>query len=224
MRHGALKRSNTLTARPVHKVGALLLAIAGAYCGTASAADDAPRENTFEVTPFVGFLAGGGFEDPTTGSDRDVEDDTNFGIFLNLVTDVPDRYYELFYTKQSSEVEGTTPIDLDIQYLQIGGTVGFKQERYLIPYFGMTVGVTQMSPDVPGLDDETKFSVSVGGGIRFPITDHFGIRFDTRAFVTFLENDSEIFCVSDGGATCLIRPKSDTFLQYTGSLGVTFAF
>ena len=60
--------------------------------------------------------------------------------------------------------------------------------------------------------------------IHAPITDHFGIRLDIRSYITFLENDSEIFCVSSGGATCLVKPKSDTFLQYGASLGFSVGF
>ena len=188
------------------------------------AADDS-EPNTFEITPFIGLMAGGSFEDPATGQERDVEDDTSYGVFLNALADVPERQYELLYAKQSSVIEDGTPIDLDLEYLHIGGHVAYPQNRYVWPYFAVTVGAARFTPDTAGLDDETKVSFSVGGGIKFPITKHFGIRFDARAFITLLEDDSEIFCVSDPpSAGCNIRPKSDTFVQYTGSLGVSFGF
>ncbi|HVF17873.1 MAG TPA: outer membrane beta-barrel protein [Steroidobacteraceae bacterium] len=193
---------------------------------TSAQAQERIHSNTFEITPFVGFMAGGSFEDPTDGAERDVEDDSNFGIFLNLVADVPERHYELLYTQQSTVVEGDIPLDLDLQYLQIGGTVGYPQNRYVTPYFGMTVGGSRFTPDMSGLDDELKLSFSVGGGMKFPITDHFGIRLDVRGFITLLGSDSEIFCVSDPAnvSGCLIRTKSDTFVQYTGSLGFIVGF
>ena len=205
------------------------MAVAAVACGcalTGSAHAQEWDENTFEITPFYGVMAGGSFEDPTDDGERDVKDDTNFGIFLNLIADVPERQYELLYASQSSAVEGGVPLDLDVKYLQIGGTVGYPQSRHIIPYFGVTVGATRFTPDLAGLDDETKFSLSVGGGVRFPITDHFGLRLDIRSFVTFLEDDSEIFCVSDpnNAAACSIKPKSDTFVQFTGTLGFSFGF
>jgi opacity protein-like surface antigen len=188
-------------------------------------ADEEPPSNNFELTPFIGLMAGGSFEEPSTGDERDVEDDTSYGIFFNIVADVPERQYEFFYTKQGSVVEGGVPIDLDTEYLQLGGSVAYPQSRHVIPYFGMTVGATRFSPDLAGLDDETKLSFSVGGGMKFPITDRIGIRFDARALITLLDNDSEIFCVSvPETATCLIKPESDTFIQYMGSLGVSFGF
>jgi opacity protein-like surface antigen len=230
MRNRSLVTRNTPTGRGVRECatwnGAVALAaVLGLLAAPAAQSQDNTEPNTFEITPFVGWMAGGSFEEPTTSNELDVEDDTNFGIFLNLIADVPERQYELLYTKQSSVVEGAVPMDLDVQYLQIGGTVGYPQTRYAIPYFGVTVGGARFTPDLAGLDDETKVSFSVGGGVRFPITKHFGVRLDVRGFITLLEDDSEIFCVSDPPtAGCAIKPKSDTFVQYTGSLGVSIGF
>lgn len=196
-----------------------------AQAQSAQAQSAQAHENTFEVTPFIGYMGGGKFEDPTDSSDRDVEADTDWGLFLNLNADSPERQYELFYAQQGTAVEGAVPLDMDIKYLQIGGIVNFTDVERAIPYFGITVGATQFSPDETGLDDETNLSFTVGGGVKIPITDHIGLRFDARAFVTVLDSDSDIFCVSDAaGATCRIRAKSDTFVQYALGLGVVAAF
>ena len=82
----------------------------------------------------------------------------------------------------------------------------------------------RFSPDGAGLDDETKLAFTIGGGLRIPINDRFGVRLDLRAFGTVLDSDSDIFCVSSGGATCRIQVKSDFFLQYSANLGVTIGF
>ena len=114
---------------------------------------------------------------------------------------------------------------VDIKYLHLGGIVNFTDVGYAVPYFGMTIGATQFSPDETGLDDETKLSFSAGGGVKVPITDHFGVRFDARAFVTLLDSDGSIFCASgEGGAGCAIKAKSDTFVQYTATLGFVASF
>ncbi len=179
--------------------------------------------NDFEFTPFVGYMAGGEFEDPTDNSDRDLDEDSAFGLIVNAAVD-DWRHYEFLYTKQSTSVDGTTPIDMDVEYLQIGGIVSYPDASRVIPYFGLTVGAARFSPDAPGFDDETKLAASVAGGVRVPITDHFGVRLDLRAFITVLDTDGDLFCVSDGGLTCNIRAKSDTFLQYSANLGVTIGF
>lgn len=178
----------------------------------------------FEITPFYGYMAGGEFEDPSTNTDRSLDESNNFGVIFNAAVDEW-RHYELLYSMQSTEIDGTLPIDLDVQYLQIGGTVSNPDAERVIPYFGITVGAARFSPDQAGLDDETKLAFTVGTGVKIPLTDHVGLRFDARAFVALLDTDGNIFCVSDNGVgTCAIRTKSDTLLQYHAALGVTFAF
>jgi hypothetical protein len=149
---------------------------------------------------------------------------TNLGLIVDIAAESW-RHYEILLAHLDTEVEGATPFDMGVQYLQIGGIVSHPTARRVIPYFGMTIGATRFSPDEPGLDDETKFSFTAGGGLRIPINDHFGVRFDARAFVTVLDSEGDLFCVSEGGAgTCNIRAKSDTFLQYAASLGVVIGF
>lgn len=190
----------------------------------ARAADEPQvHTNDWEFTPFVGYMAGGEFEDPTDNSGRNLDEDTNFGFMVNAAVDSW-RHYELLFSSQSTRVKGTTPFDMDVQYLQIGGTVSYPDATRVIPYFGMTVGAARFSPDAPGFDDETKLAFSVAGGFRVPITEHFGVRLDLRAFATVLDTSGDLFCVSDGGLTCNIRAKSDIFLQYSANLGVTVGF
>jgi hypothetical protein len=206
----------------------ILIPLAGvALLGAAAAAAaEEPSQGypNFEITPFVGFMAGGEFEDPMDGSDRDLDDDNNFGVILNAAVDQW-RHYELLYSKQSTQIGGATPTDLDVQYLQIGGTVSNPDAERVIPYFGLTVGAARFSPDVSGLDNETKLAFSIAGGLKVPITERIGLRFDARAFVSLFDTDGNIFCVSDNGVgACRIRSKSDTFLQYSAALGVTVGF
>ena len=57
-----------------------------------------------------------------------------------------------------------------------------------------------------------------------PITDHFGVRLDLRAFVTVLDTDGDIFCVSSGGATCAHPREVGHVPAVLGALGVTVGF
>ena len=136
------------------------------------------------------------------------------------------RHYEMIYVRNSTTVDGVTPFDMDVEYLQFGGTVSYPDAEYthVIPYFGMTIGAARFSPDGSGLDDETKFAATIGGGLRIPINKRFGVRLDLRAFGTVLNSESDIFCVSSAGLTCRIKAKGDFFLQYAANLGVTIGF
>lgn len=201
-------------------LGVTLLAAAG----TASAQQAEKDYSTWEITPFYGFMGGGAFEDATTNTDRDLDEDSSFGVFVDAAADEW-RHYELFYLKQGTSIEGAVPMDLDVEYLQLGGTVMYQDADTVIPYFGMTIGAARLSPDGPGLDDETRFAFSLGGGFKVPVTDHIGVRFDARAFLTLLDSSGSVFCASDNGVgTCAIRAKSDTFVQYQAALGVIIGF
>ena len=201
-------------------------AAAAALCLSLPAqAADEPEYNNFEFTPFFGHMAGGEFEDPTDSSDRDLDAGTDFGLFADAATDWW-RHYEMLYVRNSTTVDGVEPFDMDVEYLQFGGTVSYPDTEYthVIPYFGMTIGAARFSPDGSGLDDETKFAATIGGGLRIPINKRFGVRLDLRAFGTVLNSESDIFCVSSAGLTCRIKAKGDFFLQYAANLGVTIGF
>ncbi|MET0533188.1 MAG: outer membrane beta-barrel protein [Steroidobacter sp.] len=203
-----------------------LLSIAGLALAAAATSASAQEQgySEFEITPFYGYMAGGEFENPSTNTDRDLDEGNNFGVIFNAAVDQW-RHYELIYSTQSTEIDGPLPIDLDVQYLQIGGTVSNPDATRLIPYFGITFGAARFSPDQSGLDDETKLAFTVGAGFKVPVTEHIGVRFDARAFISLLDTDGNIFCVSDNGVgTCAIRTKSDTFLQYHAALGVVVGF
>ena len=188
-------------------------------------AEEPTKYNQWEFTPFVGYMAGGEFEDPVDGSDRDLDAGNDFGIIMDAAADWW-RHYEMLYVRNSTTVDGVEPFDMDVEYLQFGGTVSYPDTEYthVIPYFGMTIGAARFSPDGSGLDDETKFAATIGGGLRIPINKRFGVRLDLRAFGTVLNSESDIFCVSSAGLTCRIKAKGDFFLQYAANLGVTIGF
>lgn len=220
-----------IAAKLARRCGALLCSLTATFAVAASAqAQD--NVNEVEITPFVGYMVGGEFEDPgdpTTSADdidRDLKEDQNFGVIVNLNADGPDRQYEILYSQQDTQIEGDAPMDLKVEYLQIGGIVNFMDNPRVIPFFGITVGGARFTPDGPNTDSETKLAFSIGGGLKIPVTDHIGIRLDTRAFISLFDADTSVFCVSNPAVVsgCSIRSKSDTVVQYSGNLGIAIGF
>lgn len=206
------------------RCGALLIAgVMAALVVSAPANAQERPVNRVEITPLVGYGFGGEFENTVDGTERDFDETVGFGLIVDVAADRW-RHYEFLFATLDSEVGGTNKFDMGVQYLHLGGTVSHQDGQRVIPYFGLTIGATRFSPDQAGLGDETKLSFSAGGGVRIPIAAHIAVRFDARAFVTVLDSDEDIFCNAAGGASCDIRAKSDTFMQYMTSLGVTFAF
>jgi hypothetical protein len=86
-----------------------------------------------------------------------------------------------------------------------------------------TLGATRFSP-AARYDDETRFSLALGGGVKIPIGERVALRLEARGFLTFVDSDSEIFCVSAGGATCLVRTSGSSVVQYQALAGLSFRF
>lgn len=179
-----------------------------------------------ELTPFAGFRFGGSFEDNTTGLDLDVDEGESFGLILGLQA-TQESDYELFYSFQKTELKGEGVLsgeplfDLDIHYLHLGGTYLFQGER-VRPFISGGLGLTYFSPNGPGLDSEIDFSLSLGGGVKIPISKKVGLRLEGRGFLTILPENTDIFCVSSGGAACAVRVQGDVFGQVELLAGISF--
>lgn len=203
--------------------GCLLLA------GPAAAIAATP---SFEVTPFVGGRFGGSFDvknDQTgTTSSVDLGSGTSFGLDLGLYQSAA-GFYELLYSTQEASLDPEDPalgdVDLRIDYLQIGGTAFFDQGKRWLPYLSMTIGAARFEPQQGGYDSETKFAMSLGGGLRFPINDRVAATLGLRGYLTFLSSDTNLFCVSTGeNAGCLVESSGSTLWQGEGQLGLTVRF
>jgi opacity protein-like surface antigen len=206
-----------------------LLAATALLATPLAAQAESPR---FEFTPFVGGRVGGGFDVSTTdGSDSSVDlgSGASFGIGLGLYRD-DQSFYELLYSTQSTELDSSDPVldgvDLRVDYLQFGGTLFFPQDSdFFVPYLSLTIGATFMEPDDGGYDSETRFSGSLGGGFRIPINDNVALNLGLRGYLTLLNSDTSLFCVSDSGeAGCLLRSSGSTFFQAEGQLGISVRF
>lgn len=180
-----------------------------------------------EITPYAGYTIGGSFEDNTTGTTLDVKEGGNFGLVLGL-PDTPETQYELFYGFQRTKVTGGgtfgggTLFDLDIHYLHLGGTYMFAGDKVL-PFISGGLGATHFVPQGSGLNQKSYFSLSLGGGVKIPISGHVGLRFEGRGFLTILPDTTEIFCVSSGGAACNVKVQGDVLGQLLLMAGITFS-
>lgn len=204
-----------------------LLAVSAAL---AAGADARAADVRFEVTPFLGYRLGGGFDaeasDGTSAGSVDVEDDGSWGIDVGLYAR-PDGFYELLYSTQAARLDSREPalagVEVTTEYYQIGGTAFFPGEQWLVPYVSMTVGAARFSAD--GYDSKTRFSGSLGGGLRLPFTDRFAATVGVRGYLTFVESDTGFFCVSNAGeAACLVTSSGSTFFQGEAQLGFTVRF
>jgi opacity protein-like surface antigen len=204
--------------------GALLLPFALLLLLLPAAARAAGR---VEITPFAGFTFGGNFEDNTTGASLKVGESGSVGLILGY-RDTPETHYELFYSFQRTDLRGSgtfggNPLfDLDIHYLHLGGTYEFVGESKVLPFISGGLGATFLVPTGEGLDSSTNFSLSLGGGVKVPVTGRVGLRFEGRGYMTILPDSTEVFCVSSGGASCAVRVTGDVLWQFQLLGGIYF--
>jgi hypothetical protein len=210
-------------ARPALATFALLMLLA--------AVPSARADVRAEVTPFVGYRMSGSFDveraDGSGTESVDVEDSSAFGLDVGIYAR-PDAFYEFLYSRQTTNLDSRNTeiagVDVTTEYFQFGGTAFFPGEQWAVPYLSLTIGATRYSAD-QGYDSDTKFSGSLGGGLRLPFNDNFAATLGVRGYLTLIESDTSIFCKSDSEeAGCLVRSSGSTFFQAEATLGLTVRF
>ena len=209
----------------------LLLVLLVAATTPASAADPL---HGIEITPFAGYIFGGSFEsDQDSGSattgDIDLDDAASYGLIVNWPAE-ENTEWEIYLSRQSTSLETTglfapdepAIADLDITYLQAGGTYYFEGERAR-PYIVATVGVSRFEPDDSAFDPENFFAFGIGGGYKLAPTSRLGVRLEGRILGSVVSSDSGVFCRSGPAAnSCLVSVSGSVVWQWEVLAGLVF--
>lgn len=204
-----------------------LFVLLGASASVARA--DVPK---MEITPFAGYRIGGEFEaeGPAGGEGETVDLDAaeSWGVDIGVYRD-PASFYEFLYSRQSAGLDGggaeLSRVDVTTEYLQFGGTLLFEGDRGPDRYLTMTVGATRFDAEGGRYDSKTRFSGSIGGGLRMPFSDHVAATVGIRGYLTLVDSNTDILCISGGGeGACLLKSSGSTFFQAEAQLGLTFVF
>jgi opacity protein-like surface antigen len=224
----------------VRRVARLVVAVVGTAVVVAARAADAPasaahREEPllFEIAGFGSLTVGGQFRlqdggagNTGTGDRVSLADHGAFALAADLRADEGTQY-ELFYSREATDLQGSLSVphtDITVEYLHVGGTLLLNDEVKIKPYVVGGLGVTRFTPGEEGSTD-TRFSASLGLGLRWPITPHFSVRLEGRAFVTLVNDNTAFFCRSDeSGLLCRIHGNGQTFVQGQFLAGAAFAF
>ena len=227
---------NIMQLMPVRKILPTAIILAAFACSPFAFAQEAADTNKkyglgLEITPQLGYRFGGTFENSDADEDYDLADNPSLGLVVNWpATDY--TQWEVYYSRQDTSVDISgfvvtdEKVDIDVEYLQIGGTYLFEQtNQYSQPFFLATVGVAKLSPDAPGTRSDSFFSFSIGGGWKFFPNERFGLRLEGRLLGTFLSSDSDIFCKSGpDGADCIVEIRGDALYQFETNAGFIVRF
>jgi len=183
----------------------------------------------FEVAGFGAAAVGGHFRwtDATgTGSSVSLTDHGAFALTADLLADEGSQY-ELFYSREATDLSGIVGVPrtrVTIEYLHLGGTLLLDDQPEIKPYMVGGLGVARFTPGEQGSTD-TRFSASLGLGLRWPVTRHFSVRLEGRGLVTLVNPNTAVFCRSDqNGLLCRIHGSGQTFIQGEFLAGAAWAF
>ena len=185
------------------------------------------NEGTIELTPYGAYSFGGTFKDEDSDTEVELQDSESFGLIFDYKLK-NNTQIEVIYSQQrtDADVSGTTVPNVNMQYLQLGGTYLFDQGKVL-PFMSATLGGTHIDVDTEGFGSDTFWSFSIGGGLQIAPSSRIGLRLEARAFGTMLRSGSTVFCGSDpgnGAAGCAITLEGNVLWQFQTMAGIVFRF
>ena len=100
-----------------------------------------------------------------------------------------------------------------------GGNYYFSQDAFR-PFIGFHLGATNFATQ--GLDSETKFAYSLGGGAKYALTENVILDARLRWLATYIDGSSVVYCTLPG--SCYIANAGNYMNQFNLSLGLNFRF
>jgi opacity protein-like surface antigen len=177
----------------------------------------------YEITPFVGWRTSSSLEEENIGASIDLKETRSYGIILSM-QQKKDSNYDFLFSRQITELQSSTSpantTSLRFDYYHFGGTVFYHVDN-LHPFVSGGLGATHISPANDLFSSDTKFSLSIGGGLKFPLSQNIGLRLEARGYGTVSDGSGSILCAN---GACVAKFKGSLFMQFEASAGLSFAF
>jgi hypothetical protein len=180
---------------------------------------------TIEATPLAGYRFGGDLFELAAGRPVDLDGAPVVGGALNIEMD-DGLWFEAIYTHQEAKV--TIPGDafrspatqsIVVDHWLAGGRQEFGTGRAR-PFVSGLVGLTYYGA---AGNNEIRFAVAAGGGVKLPLQRWLGLRLDSRLFTTFVDADARaVACAPAAG--CFARLHVDVVWQMEFTVDAVVAF
>jgi hypothetical protein len=208
-----------MMARSMRRIGGIVVA-AWLLCCPATG-----NAQAIEVTPFVGYRFGGAFFERVTGQSVDLDGARAIGAVVNVKFNDEGLFAEALFTRQEASLTFpgglfTPPADwqITVDHWQGGGRQEFGTNPRVRPFLTGLLGLTHYAAEG---DNEIRFTLSAGGGVKLMPMRHVGVRLDGRVFATFADVEGRVIACSPG--VCLVAIDADILWQAEFSAGLVVA-
>lgn len=202
--------------------------------GVAVDSNAAEPSRDSSVTFYAGYRDGGSFTDVVSGSKLPIEASGVGAISFEFRPDPRDAtQLQIYFSRQKSDVDArnATPppppnaplpakFPMTVTYLHIGGVAFLDKKIGEGVYLAGGLGATLFEPDLEGLANELRPSLSLAIGYQLPLGQRLALRFEARGYATLVNSNSALFC--SGG--CVVSIKGETVTQGDVQLGLSFRY
>ena len=182
------------------------------------------RAQTVEISPVGGYRFGGDFFELVTNQHVDLDGAPAAGIVVNvplhegLQVEALFTHQEAHVRVPSSSLGPESQWRIAVDHWQAGGLQEFGTPRAR-PFLTGLLGLTRYGAEG---DNEIRFTIGAGGGVKlFPIR-HVAARLDSRVFATFADAEGRAIACAPG--ICLFAISAHVVWQaeFTAGLSVIF--
>ncbi|MGE5813296.1 MAG: hypothetical protein ACM36C_02310 [Acidobacteriota bacterium] len=180
--------------------------------------------DAFEITPFAGYRFGGDFFEIETGRPIDRDGAPAFGVLF----DVPLSHglqLEGLFTHQSADLlvpggplQPAARWRVAVDHYQVGGLQEFGIAR-IRPFLTGMFGLSRYGT---AGDNEFRFSLGAGGGVKILPWSSIGFRLDGRLYATFVDFEGNVVLCGSGGCLLNLNPYVVWQAEFTAGLVVRF--
>jgi hypothetical protein len=186
-----------------------------------------------EVGGYVGGKFTGGVDLSTTIFDRiEVDNSATYGITLGyLLGEHAEVEFQWDHANAGTRLEprsgGPSAKIFNLTQNQYMGNFLFHfkdREQKVRPYLFFGLGASNLAPDRFNVDSITRFAFAVGGGAKYSLGKHFGLRGQARYAPTYLTTTHEGFWCDPFWGGCWSVGDDHYLNSFDITGGITFRF
>ena len=191
----------------------------------------APAQN-FEITPYVGGQINGGYNLSTSLFNRiEVANGVNYGITTGFL--LGEHYgIEFQWNRNSADTRGQAGGISSVKLFSLNqdqymGNFLFHftpKEAKVRPFLFFGLGANSLDANVSGVSGSTRFTYALGGGAKYNVSRHFGLRGQMRWAPTYLTTTHGGYWCDPVWGGCWAVGNSHYLHEFDITGGITLRF